>query len=40
METLKAVAILILAIGAVFGIAYWKDKRAASKSKGKDSCCP
>lgn len=38
METLRAVAILLGAIAAVFGVAYWKDKRSRKK-KPKDSCC-
>jgi hypothetical protein len=37
METLRAIGIFLLAIGAVFGIAFWQDRRA--KSKKKDSCC-
>ncbi len=40
MEILKAVALLLTAFAAVFGIAYWKDKRAAAKKdKSKNSCC-
>jgi hypothetical protein len=33
METLRAVGILLVAIAVVFGIAYWKDKRASKKKK-------
>jgi hypothetical protein len=38
METLKAVGLLFLALGAVFGLAYWKERRAR-KRKDKKSCC-
>jgi hypothetical protein len=40
MEILRAVLILAAAIGAVFGLAYWKDRRAKVKDgKGKGNCC-